>query len=153
MVGATEAHNIIAMNIHAILRAHLKGSNCTAFIGDMKVRVDAMDAFYYPDVMVTCEPYNAKSSFKSAPVLLVEVLSPSTSDIDRREKMAAYKKLTSAQEYVIIYQDEQLIERYQKSSQGEWILQKITAPESLQIKSLPGGTLTLSLEQIYEGVF
>lgn len=64
----------------------------------MKVRVEAVDAFYYPDVMVTCEPFVARSVFKSKPILLVEVLSPWTEVSDRREKLSSYFKLESLME-------------------------------------------------------
>src|SRR5262249_26861704 len=86
MAGANDAHNIISINVATILRPHLRRSGCRVYMVDMKVRVEAADTFYYPDVMVTCEPFAAKSVFKSRPVLLVEVLSLGTELVDRREK-------------------------------------------------------------------
>src|SRR5262245_10533263 len=73
MAGATDAHNVIAMNIGARIRPRLSRSGCRVYMVDMKVRVEAVDSFYYPDVMVTCEPFVAKSVFKSKPIILVEV--------------------------------------------------------------------------------
>lgn len=59
MTGASEAHNLIAGNLHAALHAHLRGGSCRVFINDMKVRV--ADAFYYPDLMVCCDPADAET--------------------------------------------------------------------------------------------
>jgi Uma2 family endonuclease len=92
MTGVTKRHNIIAGNIYSILRAHVRGSQCRAYISDVKVRVEAANSFYYPDVMVSCEPFDHKSVFTSTPRLIVEVLSRSTAAIDRREKVLAYSK-------------------------------------------------------------
>ncbi|MGH9755088.1 MAG: Uma2 family endonuclease, partial [Blastocatellia bacterium] len=119
MAGATDAHNIIAINVATTLRPHLRRSGCRVYMVDMKVRVEAVDAFYYPDVMVTCEPFVAKSIFKSKPVLLVEVLSPGTELTDRREKLSAYFKLESLMEYVLISQDEKRVEIYRRGKHGK----------------------------------
>jgi len=86
MTGSAEAHNVISGNLFAALHNFLQGTGCRVFQNDMKVRVEAADCFYYPDIMVTCEPYEAKSVFKNSPRLIIEVLSPSTKHIDRREK-------------------------------------------------------------------
>lgn len=54
MAGASSAHVTISLNVASLLKAHLKGSNCRVFISDMKVRIDRLNVFYYPDVIVTC---------------------------------------------------------------------------------------------------
>ncbi len=86
MSGATKRHNIIAGNIYSILRAHVRGSQCRAYVSDVKARVESMNIFYYPDVMVSCDLFDKDSTFAARPVLIVEVLSRSTAAIDRREK-------------------------------------------------------------------
>lgn len=79
MAGAGEAHVTVAGNVYVALRQHPQGSPCRTFITDMKLRVEAADAFFYPDVMVCCSPTDAGSPLlKRDPVLLVEVLSLST---------------------------------------------------------------------------
>lgn len=80
MAGASEAHNLIAGNIFALLRPHLRGSSCRTFISDMKVKVKAQkaDIFYYPDLLVTCDSNDNKKCFKTSLNLIVEVLSNST---------------------------------------------------------------------------
>jgi len=94
MAGAGEAHNLIAGNVFARLREFVRGGPCRVFISDMKLHVRTWKAYYYPDVMVTCDPADSQSHFKEQPVLVVEVLSPGTESTDRREKMLAYRTLS-----------------------------------------------------------
>ena len=78
------------------LRAHLRGGGCRTFMSDMKVRVEKMQAFYYPDVLVTCDPGDTEQYHKSRPCLIIEVLSPATETIDRREKLGALTRCWTA---------------------------------------------------------
>jgi len=88
MSGGSEEHNRIALNVASFLRFHLRGSRCKTFIADMKVKIaiaeNTSDIFYYPDVMVTCNPQDTEKYYKSFPCLIVEVLSPSTQYLHRR---------------------------------------------------------------------
>lgn len=85
------------------LRNHLRGGPCSAFNSDMKLQVEADNAFFYPDVFVTCaESDRAHSHFKAAPSPVVEELSPTTSAYDRGAKFAAYRKLPSLREYALV---------------------------------------------------
>src|SRR5271156_6653396 len=99
MTGATRRHNIIAGNIYSMLRSHVRGSRCRAYVSDVKVHVESTNSFYYPDVMVSCDAYDAKAVFTDHPLVIVEVLSRSTAAIDRREKVLAYRKIESLREY------------------------------------------------------
>ena len=152
MAGATDAHNVITMNVAARFRPHISRSGCRVYMVDMKVRVEAVDAFYYPDVMVTCEAFAAKSVFKSKPILLVEVLSPGTELTDRREKLSAYFKLESLIEYVLISQDEKRVEIYRRGERGKTEILVLRANDEVRFESLPNGTLTLTMDDIYEDV-
>lgn len=152
MAGATDAHNTIAMNVATILRPHLRRSGCRVYMVDMKVRFEAVDAFYHPDVMVTCEPFAAKSVFKSKPILLVEVLSPGAELTDRREKPSAYFKLESLVEYVLISQDEKRVEIYRRGKRGVTQMLVLRADDEVRFESLPNGDLTLTMDDIYEDV-
>ena len=103
MTGASETHNLMAGNLHAALHAHLRGKPCRVFVNDMKVRVD--DDFYYPDLLVCCDPADNAAYYKTRPILLIEVLSPTTEPADTLEKRIAYQTLESLQEYVLVAQD------------------------------------------------
>lgn len=68
MDGASSAHVTISLNVASLLKAHLKGSNCRVFISDMKVRIDRLNVFYYPDVIVTCNEKDRELNYyKKAP--------------------------------------------------------------------------------------
>lgn len=150
MTGASEAHNVICVNLITRIHPHLRGTGCRAFINDMKVRVEAANSFYYPDIMVTCEPFQSTSVFKTSPALIIEVLSPSTKHIDLREKLVMYRQLASLQEYVVVYQDRVLIEVYRKHADGEWEFGTLRKPDQLCLESLPGKPLQIPVCEVYD---
>ncbi len=155
MSGSSKEHNLIAGNIHARLRSHLRGSSCSVFISDMKVRIQSTnktkpaDLFYYPDIVVTCNPQDQDRFFVNYPCLIIEVLSPSTEAIDKREKRINYQALDSLQEYVLVSQDQIQVEIYRKDAQGNWSVQTLDKGDDLQLKSVG---LTLTMTEIYEDV-
>ncbi|MCI0655260.1 MAG: Uma2 family endonuclease [Methylococcaceae bacterium] len=147
MVGVNRAHNVIAGNFFTRLHSHLRQSPCRVFIADMKVRVKKAEAFYYPDVMVSCEPRNDKALYLEAPKLIVEVLSPTTENIDRREKRLAYQYLENLEEYVITAQDTRRVEVYRPSPSGIWEVDTYEGAETALLRSLD---MALPLDLIYE---
>jgi Uma2 family endonuclease len=152
MAGASEAHNLIVGNIFALLRPHLRGSSCRAFVSDMKVKVKTQqaDIFYYPDLLVTCDPNDNKKYFKTNPSLIVEVLSNSTETTDKREKRINYQTIESLQEYVLVSQDEIKVEIYRRDSNNNWTVETLAKNDILQLNSVG---LTLTMADIYEDVF
>ena len=131
MAGTTDWHGLVAMALGSSLYARLP--HCQTFMTDMKVRIDEGSSitYYYPDVLVSCAEVDRAKYFREQPVLIIEVLSPSTERIDRGEKFAAYKKIASLQEYVLAAQDVPIVEVYRRRAgwQGEVYL--------------PGSTFTL----------
>ncbi len=121
MSGGTLRHNRIAANALFTLMSNLKGKPCQVFMSDVKLHVARDSAYYYPDVMVTCSEQASaanESQVVNDPLLVIEVISPSTEGTDRREKLAAYRHLPSLQEYALISQDTQQVEVYRR--QGEF---------------------------------
>jgi len=149
MAGGGEAHNLIAGNIFTKLREFARGGSCRVFISDMKLHVQTWKAYYYPDILVTCDPTDSHSHFKECPSLVVEVLSPSTESTDRREKMLAYRTLPSLKEYVLVATDKRLVEIYRRDEHDEWQLAAVSQDENLLLESV-GASLTL--DEIYEDV-
>jgi Uma2 family endonuclease len=151
MSGASRNHNLIALNIASVIRNHLRGSNCRGFISDMKVKIEAQqsDIFYYPDVVVTCNPQDNHKLFLTSPCAIVEVLSPSTESIDRREKRLEYHHISSLQEYVLVSQTEMKVEIYRRDSAGKWSIKTLTDNDSLELQSID---LTIPLSIVYEDV-
>ncbi len=150
MVGATDAHVTITMNLAVLLHAHVRGRPCRVYMADMKLRVDTADAFFYPDLLVTCAPEDhASSCFKCQPTLLVEVLSATTAAFDRGQKFAIYRQLPSLREYVLIEQDRMSVECFRRDEQDRWVLQAYGPGDRMELPSLDFGT---AIETLYEDV-
>ncbi len=124
MVGASDRHNLIAGNIFSCLRATAHSSGCQVFISAMKVylNIAGEDIFYYPDVMVCCDPLDRETFFRKSPCLIVEVLSPATPRIDRREKFLAYTSLPSLEDYILVAQDRPLVTLFQRRNNWKPLL-------------------------------
>ncbi|MBB1073125.1 Uma2 family endonuclease [Rhodoferax sp. 4810] len=151
MAGASEQHNRLAGNVFFHLRAATRGTACGVFINDMKVRIAAHDSFYYPDVLLTCAVNDSESFYKTAPCFIAEVLSPSTELIDRREKLLAYRTLPSLRYYVLIAQNQRLVELYRRDDQGDWHYQVYQETGELEL-NCPPVQLRMTLAEVYEDV-
>jgi Uma2 family endonuclease len=121
MVGAKKPHVILTGNLSAMLHNHLRDKPCVVMTSDMKVRLEEADCYYYPDVLVTCDPKDlvGTEDYIYSPKLLIEVLSKSTSKFDRGEKFTDYQTCKSLEEYVLVSQTEQAIE-VRSLINGEW---------------------------------
>ena len=151
MAGATDAHVTVAGNVYMALRNHLRGSPCSVFISDMKLRVEEDNAFFYPDVFVTCaDSDRGQSHSKNAPVLVVEVLSPATSAYDRGAKFAAYRKLPTLREYALIDPERLSLDLFRRDGDSKrWVLHPIEAGGYVEWASVG---LQVPLEALYEDV-
>lgn len=124
MPGASHEHNVIMGNTFAELHIQLRDRTCIVYPSDMRVKISSTGRYTYPDVVVVCdEPQFEDSHFDTLlnPTVLIEVLSPSTAAYDRGDKFAAYQKLDSLCEYVLISQDRVCVEHYLRQDQ-EWDL-------------------------------
>lgn len=149
MSGGSREHDLISGNIYMALRIHLNDSSCQVFSGNMKVKINRLDLFYYPDVSVTCNPQDQEKYFLESPGLIVEVLSPSTERIDRQEKLINYRELESLQEYVLVSQTEKKVEVYRRGDRGNWNLETFYQDDIVELKSVG---LQLPLSGIYKQV-
>lgn len=151
MAGASKAHVIISGNVFALLRNHLRGSGCMPYMADMKVRQEAANFYYYPDVAVSCDERdrNTAEDFISYPRLIVEVLSPSTAAFDRGEgdKFADYRTSESLQEYVLINQERVSVECFRRNAEGLWVLYPYTQGQEVQFSSV---NFSCAIEVLYE---
>lgn len=153
MAGGSKEHNLISGNIYTFLRSQLRRTGCTIFMADMKVKIplqDKADIFYYPDVVATCNQDDQERFFLDYPCLIIEVLSPGTEAIDKREKRINYQTLNSLQEYILVSQDEIKLEVYRKNNQEVWSVETLDEDDNLQLDSVG---LTLTMQDIYEDVF
>jgi Uma2 family endonuclease len=150
MAGASDAHVTIALNLATLLRSHVRGSGCRVYIADMKARIESLNRFYYPDVMVTCDPRDVETSTcKRFPSLIVEVLSDSTEAGDRGDKFVDYQELETLREYVLINTKRQRVECFRRSEQV-WVLQFYTPGQtSFRLESID---FEATLAALYEDV-
>jgi Uma2 family endonuclease len=148
MAGASARHNRIALNLASRLNDQLNDGPCEVFISDMKVSADPV-VYYYPDVVVTCDPPGGDPYVRTQPHLLMEVVSPSTERIDRHEKFLAYRRVPSLQEYVLVLQDRMQVEVYRRQGE-EWPREMFTQPEDRVHFASVG--LTVSVSEIYRNV-
>ena len=115
MSGASRSHNRITVDITIQLGNQLMDSDCEVFASEMRVRTSPEISYLYPDVIVVCgEPRFEDDTFDTLlnPIVVIEVLSPSTAAYDRGEKFESYKQLASLQEYILISQDSVRVEHY-----------------------------------------
>lgn len=149
MSVASARHNLICGNLFAALHRHLADGACRVFMADLKVRlsVNDEDYFYYPDIMVACNPADQASHFRTQPSVLVEVISPSTERIDRREKFFAYRTLDSLREYVLIEQDTPVALAYVRNDHA-WTTQR---PEPTGVLTLPSLDFSIPVADLYRG--
>lgn len=145
MTGTSDSHNIISLNFAFILREHLRGTPCRVFMSDVKLKVAAADAYYYPDLMVTCESA-PDSHYREQPKLVIEVMSDSTAKYDREDKRRMYQTLDSLQEYVLISQSCMDVRVYRRGGDG-WQMGIYTDGATIPLQSVE---LDVAIERIYE---
>jgi len=148
MVGVSLAHNLITNNLNVRLYQHLRGTSCRVFVADVKVRVEKADAFFYPDLLVSCEHQDTHEYYSSRPTLIVEVASPSTAKFDEMDKRLAYQTLPSLKEYVLIVQDKAEVRVYRPGTEG-WDMELFSEDDKVRLESVG---VEVPIAEIYEGV-
>jgi Uma2 family endonuclease len=138
MVGAKKPHIIIANNLITLFNNHLEPTACIVLNSDIKVRLEEANCYYYPDVAVTCDERDTDSTedFILYPILVIEVLSPSTAAFDRGEKFADYQTSPFLREYVLINQSQMSVECFRLSESGDWVSQTYGQGEEVYFASI-----------------
>jgi Uma2 family endonuclease len=125
MAGASPRHNAIVRNILLALGSRLRGKPCQPFPSDQRVHVPATGLYAYPDVSVICgalERHRKDDATVLNPRVLVEVLSERTEAFDRGAKFAHYRSIASLRTYVLVTQDEERVEWYERGDDGAFTL-------------------------------
>ena len=152
MSGGTDAHNTVTLNAAVELKNHLKGTPCRVFMSDVQLQLSSASHYAYPDVFVTCDPRDKtpeSSLQKQFPCLIIEVLSPSTSDYDQGIKFDAYRAIQTVQEVLFIQVDRRTAMLYQRSTSPQWLLTPATLADTLSLKSVG---LELAVAAFFEGL-
>lgn len=137
MTGGSAAHASVCLNIASALKSHLRGTPCQSFMADMRLNVQASEAYFYPDAFVTCgAEQRALQLAKTDAVLVVEVLSPSTAAFDRGAKFAHYRLLPSLMEYLIIDLETRTADHYRKAENNTWVLHPCSGNDIVELASV-----------------
>lgn len=149
IAGTSIRHNRITLNLASRLIGHLRGSRCEVFVADVKLylKEPGVEIFYYPDLMVCCEPGDDEAYYRARPCLIVEVLSETTARIDQREKLLAYTRLDSLQGYLLLEQDRMGAVLHCRA--GAW--RRLESSDPQAEVALPCTGLTVRLAELYEG--
>jgi len=147
MVGASRAHNRLATHLTMALGTHLRDTPCRVSQSDMKVWIEAAHCFYYPDLMVCCEPVEDEPDeyHETRPRLIIEIQSPSTALRDATEKRLNYQTLPSLQDYLLLDQNQPVGTLYRREG-TDWLRIELTAADVLELTSLE---LRLALAELY----
>lgn len=147
MTGGTVAHSTIQTNLIGALRVALRGKPCRAHGSELKVR--APTSIRYPDALIVCGPAHPKSTFASDPVVIFEILSPSSARLDLGAKNAEYQGLASLRRYVVLHQTQAAAEMFARDEEGEWTYAFLDARAALD---MPEAGIVVPLADIYEDV-
>ncbi len=152
MAGARNVHNDIAGNAFASLHTQLRGRPCKPCNSDTKVRIRFFHGirFYYPDAFVVCHPNPPDDTFQDAPVVILEVTSPSTRRTDLGEKKDAYLAIPTLAAYLVAESNEVAVQVFRRTSNGDFRREVALGPEA--VIDLPEIGATLALADLYEGV-
>ena len=149
MAGASKRHGLIQRNLQGELYVALRGGKCGPFGPDSRVRISA-ESYTYPDVSVVCDQSVAGGDEDNLvnPVVIFEILSPTTEKYDRGAKFQLYRTIESLQEYILVNQDQVRIEQFTRQADGTWKLRDLEGPEAeLKIDSIG---VAIALRRIYD---
>ncbi len=160
MSGASRQHVRISVNVTAWLagqlkgqRCQLKGQRCELFNGDMRVKVSPTGLYTYPDASVVCGRPRFEDKELDVllnPTVIVEILSKSTEAYDRGEKFAQYRTLDTLTDYLLISQDQPLVERFTRQPDGGWLLTESAGLDA--VMPIDSIQCQLPLAEVYDRV-
>ena len=154
MSGGTLAHGRLCSNVHFRLRQRLSGGRCQVFTSEMPVKTHTLLPYRYPDITVVCgdllvEKMRGIDALVN-PVLIVEVLSPTSEERDHQDKFTAYQAIPSFSEYLLVAQDAPHVTHYTRQQDGKWTREDLTGIAA--VLTLSSLDCTLALNEIYEDV-
>ncbi len=153
MAGASDTHNDLSGLIVTAMNNALRGSGCIATPADLRVHVEETGDNFYPDVVVRCKDGEFHDSLPHTlltPIIIVEVLSPSTQKKDREIKLTAYKRIPSLQHYLLVSQERVLVHHFKRIDEAEWkFFDYSWRRETIEFDSPP---FSLSLDDMYYDV-
>ncbi len=149
MVGGRRTHERIIANLVRRMGNHLDASPCQVFGAGLKLEI-ADNTILYPDLMVTCDRADLSAATAiHAPILVIEVLSPSTQSYDRSQKFALYRRLASLQEYILVDPETRRVEGFRRNAADQWVLFDMSQTETLECASVG---CSIPMAQVFAGM-
>jgi Uma2 family endonuclease len=153
MAGASENHSLLQSAVNALLFFQLRRRGCQVHGSDMRVRTPNRRAYTYPDLTIVCgEPQfeEGRRDTLLNPVVIIEILSPSTAMYDRTEKFARYRQIPTLREYLLVAQDAPTIEHFIRQQDEQWLWS--IAEQLTDTITLPAIDCTLALADVYADI-
>lgn len=153
MSGAGKRHNALFKNVYLGIGNHLMGKPCQPYGSDMRLHIPENTLFTYPDISIICKDLFESGMYDdniTEPVVLIEILSPSTRNYDRGMKFELYKNIPALKEYVLVDSDAIGVEVFRVNEQGDWqaeVYKDIT--ELFRIKVLD---FAMMIAEVYAGM-
>ena len=147
LAGGSPDHAIIIANLTSAIKGPLKGSYCRVYNSDVQLKL-AEKRYVYPDITISCDERdrNQKETIHY-PLVVVEVLSPTTEAMDRGKKAAYYRSCPTIQEYMMVDSEEAFVEVH-RLEEGRWTINNFEPGDSITLESLG---LRFPIEDAYEG--
>lgn len=154
VAGASPRHSTICYNLYGITYAKLRGGGCRGYSPNMKIATNANGLFSYPDLAIVCGApryHDRKGDVLLDPSVIFEVLSPSTENYDRSEKLLRYTNgIESLTDYILIAQNAPAVEHFFKQADGSWTKMEVAGINSSFY--LPTIDAEIALAELYENV-
>ncbi|MBX2966498.1 MAG: Uma2 family endonuclease [Cyclobacteriaceae bacterium] len=150
MSGASHQHNVITINLIALLAQKLKGKSCRPYGSDMRIHIPINSLYTYPDLSVVCgKEVFIDNEFDTLlnPVFICEVLSRSTADYDTGGKFTLYRSIESLKEYWVISSLEYRLQKFVKQSNNTWLLSEtVNINDTVTLECL---SVDVPLQEVY----
>ena len=149
MAGGSTAHALVVGDVFAALKLALAGKPCLAFLDAQKIATVRTRAYHYPDASVVCPPFTRDGKDDHAltsPVVLFEVLSPTTRDYDQGDKFAHYRSIETLSDYVLVDHAARIVEHRHKVADDQWLATFLSGG-SIVLRSLD---VTLAIEAFWK---
>ena len=154
MAGTRTDHSRIKHNIERHIGNQLDGGPCEVMSGDQKVRIEESDLNAFPDIVVLC----ADAQFQEVrglpallnPIVLVEILSPSTARFDLTDKWAHYQLIPSLRDYLVVFSDQMRAQHYARGNDGSWVERVHFRPDDEIV--FTGVAARVALRDVYQRV-
>lgn len=155
LAGASQRHNLLVANLVRVLGNQLVNRRCNVYPSDLRIKIEALGKYTYPDVSVACAEETFEDSHRDVllnPVVIFEVLSDSTEAYDRGRKFEHYQHLDSLREYLLVTQNRRRIEHFVRQGSHRWTYTDhgpgpgAATPGSIRLPSID---CSLELDDVY----